>query len=307
MKQNNKYFFHLLALAVVALWGTTFISTKVLLNNGLTPSVIFTIRFIMAYAGIWLLCLKSATTRKLIANNIKDELIFVLLGITGGSMYFYTENTALMHTQACNVSFIVCCAPLLTVLLTLIAKRMKRFRSTDGLEDVKLNVWIVIGTIFALTGMALMIFNGYKFELSPKGDILAFLAALCWSIYSMFLVHHSKKYVVLFTTRKVFFWGLITIIPFVIGELKQIDINAFAQTEVIYNLLFLGIVASLICFVLWNKVMEKLGNVTSTNYVYLNPIFTLVGSIIILHEQITPIAAVGSALILIGVILSGRR
>lgn len=112
--------------------------------------------------------------RKLLSNSIADELIFVLLGITGGSMYFYTENTALMHTHACNVSFIVCCAPLLTVLLTLIAKRMKRFRSTDGLEDVKLNVWIVIGTIFALTGMAFMIFNGYKFELSPKGDILAF-------------------------------------------------------------------------------------------------------------------------------------
>ena len=53
--------------------------------------------------------------------------------------------------------------------------------------------------------------------------------------------------------------------------------------------------------------MEKLGNVTSTNYVYLNPIFTLIGSILILHEQVTPIAAIGSALILVGVILSGKR
>ncbi len=306
-QKSNKLFYHLLALVVVAFWGTTFISTKILLGNGLTPSVIFAIRFTMAYLGIWILCMKKKQTRKLLSNNITDELIFIILGITGGSMYFYTENTALALTQACNVSFIVCCAPLLTVLLTLWAKRIPRFRQSNSLEDVRLNIWIILGTILALSGMALMIFNGYKFEISPKGDILAFLAALCWSIYSMFMVHHSIKYGVLFATRKVFFWGLITILPFALNEIGYIDTNAFAQREVIYNLLFLGIVASLACFVLWNKVMEKLGNVTSTNYVYLNPIFTLIGSILVLHEQVTPIAAIGSALILAGVILSGKR
>lgn len=307
MKQGNKLFFHLLALVVVGIWGTTFISTKILLSNNLTPSVIFVIRFTMAYIGIWLLCLKSKNTRKLFSKSFMDELLFILLGITGGSMYFYTENTALIHTQACNASFIVCCAPLITVLLTLTAKKFKRFRHSNSLEDVKLNIWIISGTIFAMVGMALMLFNGYKFELSPKGDILAFLAALCWGIYSMFMVHHSKKYGVIFATRKVFFWGLITILPFAHGEFAALNKYIFANNEVIFNLLFLGIVASLFCFVLWNKVMERLGNVTSTNYVYLNPIFTLVGSIIVLNEHVTPIAAIGCALILIGVILSGKR
>lgn len=307
MNKGNKYLFHLLALVVVAIWGTTFISTKILLNNGLTPSVIFAIRFTMAYIGIWLLCLKGKNTRKLFSKSFIDELIFVLLGITGGSMYFYTENTALIHTQACNASFIVCCAPLITVLLTLLAKKLKRFRYSESLEDVKLNIWIVSGTLFAMVGMALMLFNGYKFEISPKGDILAFLAALCWSIYSMFMVHHSKKYGVIFATRKVFFWGLITILPFAHREFEVLNIDVFVNNDVVFNLLFLGIVASLFCFVLWNKVMERLGNVTSTNYVYLNPIFTLIGSIIVLNEHITPIAAIGCALILTGVILSGKR
>ena len=121
------------------------------------------------------------------------------------------------------------------------------------------------------------------------------------------MVHHSKKYGVIFATRKVFFWGLITILPFAHGEFTALNKDIFANNEVIFNLLFLGIVASLFCFVLWNKVMERLGNVTSTNYVYLNPIFTLVGSIIVLNEHVTPIAAIGCALILIGVILSGKR
>ena len=73
------------------------------------------------------------------------------------------------------------------------------------------------------------------------------------------------------------------------------------------NLLFLGLVASLACFVAWNLVMSKLGNVTSTNYVYLNPVFTLISAMVFLGERMTPLSAVGSAAILVGVIWAGRR
>lgn len=61
------------------------------------------------------------------------------------------------------------------------------------------------------------------------------------------------------------------------------------------HLLFLGLVASLACFIIWNLVIDKLGNVTSTNYVYLNPIFTLISAMIFLGEKMTPVAALGSA------------
>jgi drug/metabolite transporter (DMT)-like permease len=73
------------------------------------------------------------------------------------------------------------------------------------------------------------------------------------------------------------------------------------------NLLFLGLLASLGCFVAWNLVMSKIGNLTSTNYVYLNPVFTLVSAMIFLGERLTPAGAVGSALILLGVIVAGQQ
>ena len=53
--------------------------------------------------------------------------------------------------------------------------------------------------------------------------------------------------------------------------------------------------------------MSKLGNVTSTNYVYLNPLFTLVTAALILGERMTPMSILGCAAILAGVILAGRR
>ena len=48
-------YYHLIAILVVAIWGLTFISTKVLINHGLTPQEIFLYRFVVAYLGIWVI------------------------------------------------------------------------------------------------------------------------------------------------------------------------------------------------------------------------------------------------------------
>ena len=108
-------------------------------------------------------------------------------------------------------------------------------------------------------------------------------------------------------TRKVFFYGLLTIIPFLSGSMGSFSPDVLSQPVVYLNLLFLGLIASLACFVAWNVAMSKLGNVTSTNYVYLNPVFTLITAAIILGERMTPVALIGSAAILAGVILAGQR
>ena len=114
MNAMKNYTYHLVAVLTVGIWGLTFISTKVLIGHGLSPQEIFLLRFLIAYMGIWLI-----SPRKLFADNWKDEFWMFLGGITGGSFYFFTENTALEITLATNVSFIVCTAPLLTTILSL--------------------------------------------------------------------------------------------------------------------------------------------------------------------------------------------
>ena len=297
--------YHILALVVVGIWGVTFISTKILISNGLTPAQIFCARFIAAYLGIWLLCLRGKASRRLYCGSIRDELLFVLLGITGGSLYFLAENTALSCTQACNVSFIVCSAPLITLILTLILKRFMHGDLAVGLEDVRLQPQLFIGTVLALGGMALVLFDGNTMQFSLKGDLLALGAALCWGLYSVFMSQMTGAHGTLLATRKVFFYGLVTIIPFVVGDLPSPEL--FSRPQVWGNLLFLSLAASLICFVLWNKVMSVLGNVTSTNYVYLNPFFTLVAAVLILGERLTPVSAAGCLAIVAGVVVAGKR
>ena len=177
-------------------------------------------------------------------------------------------------------------------------------RFSRGLEPIRLGWPLIGGTVLAFAGMALVVFDGARLQLSATGDLLAIGAALCWAVYSLFMAEMTREYGTVTATRKVFFYGLLTIIPFLPGHLSSTEI--LVQPVVWGNLLFLGLVASLICFIAWNLVMEKLGNVSSTNYVYLNPVFTLLTAVAILGERLTIPAAVGCAAILAGVIWAGR-
>jgi drug/metabolite transporter (DMT)-like permease len=166
---------------------------------------------------------------------------------------------------------------------------------------------MITGTVLALGGMAMVVFDRQSLQFSPKGDLFAISAALCWALYSIFMAQMTSEYGALFATRKVFFYGLLTIIPFLLGGDPSAFRAALSQPPVILNLLFLGLVASLFCFILWNLVMSKIGSYTSTNYVYLNPFFTLVTSMIFLGERMTFLSAAGSLAIVLGVILAGRK
>lgn len=302
--RTGKLRYHLLALAVISVWGVTFVSTKVLINAGMHPVAIFFLRFVMAYLGIWVYIFLCKGEKKL-WFGWKEELMFLFLGLTGGSFYFWMENTAVQYTQASNVSFLVCSAPLITALLTILYKRLRKDRFSEGLENIRIGWPLIGGTILAFTGMAMVVFDGVKVQLSAAGDLLAIGSALFWALYSLFMAQMTHEYGTVTATRKVFFYGLVTIIPFLGRCGESFSTDLLSQPTVIGNLLFLGVLASLICYIVWNLVMEKLGNVTATNYVYLNPVFTLLAAVAVLGERLSLPAALGCAAILAGVIWAG--
>lgn len=282
--------YHLLAAVIVLIWGCTFVNSKVLLIEGLAAHEIFVLRFLFAYT-----CICFISPKKLWADSTKDELLFILLGMTGGSLYFVTENEAVRIDYVNNVSFIVCTAPLLTTLLAL-----------AFLKSVKANKGLVLGAISATLGVALVVFNGhFMLKLNPLGDLLALCASLSWAVYSL-LLRRLANYNVVFVTRKVFFYGLITVLPIFFYRPWQFPLGGFLRPVVWGNLLFLGFIASFLCFVLWSWVSKRLGALIASNYIYLNPISTVIFSALVLNETMTWLAYVGSALILTGVYLSNQ-
>lgn len=292
MNVIKKSTYHLVAVLTVGIWGLTFISTKVLIGQGLSPQEIFLLRFLIAYIGIWFI-----SPRKLFANHWKDEFWLLLGGITGGSFYFLAENMALEITLATNVSFIVCTTPLLTTILSLWI--YKKEKATRGL---------VIGSLLALVGVALVVYNGnFVLKISPLGDFLSLLAAFFWAFYSLIMKKLFNRYSITFITRKIFFYGVLTILPTFLFRPWQFDVARLSNPAILFNLLFLGVLASLICFAVWNVILKQLGTITASNYIYLNPLFTLIGSAFLLGERLTVVALIGAALILGGVYWAGKR
>ena len=293
MKTEKPPVYDILAIAIVAVWGLTFISTMKLLGH-FRPAQIFFIRFTIAYAGMWVF-----SHKRLFSTSIKDEARLALAGIMGGSLYFYAENTALQVShQASCISFIVCTTPLVTSILAVSLRK----------KGAVMTVPLAAGSIIALAGIAMVMLNGSVFEGIPvSGYILAMVASVTWAVYTILVGDMSEKYESAFVSRKVFFYGLITIIPVLIAEGDRFRPSSFLIPEVAFNILFLSVIASLACYALWTPVIKKLGAVKASNYIYLNPVFTMTGAIIFLGEKMTALSLIGSAVTLLGVWIAGRK
>lgn len=288
--------YHLVAFMVVAIWGVTFVSTKLLLLNGLSPAHIFTLRFVIAY--VMLLGASCFLPRhRWMSKNLKDELIMFGLGVTGGSLYFLTENAAMNYTTTTNTSLIVCLCPLFASLLISICYKSERLH---GLQ--------IVGSLLAAVGVTIVVLNGrFVLHLSPIGDALAFAACLCWALYSLLLIPASKRYDTLFITRKVFAYGLLSMLPYYVIYPEMPPMEALLRYDTILQLLFLGCIASTICFLIWNWVIRRLGAIVTTNYVYFNPVVTILCAWVVLNERITGWFLMGTVMILTGMYLADRK
>lgn len=293
MKRDSIIAYDILAVAIVAIWGLTFISTMKLLAY-FQPAQIFFIRFAIAYAGMWVFSHKH-----LFSESPRDEIRLAAAGVMGGSLYFYAENTALQVShQASCISFIVCTTPLVTSILAVSLRK----------KGAKMTLPLAAGSAIALAGIAMVMLNGSVFQGIPvSGYILAMVASLTWAIYTITIGDLSEKYDSAFVSRKVFFYGLVTIIPVILLEGDRFEMAHFLIPEVYANILFLSVVASLGCYALWTPVIKRLGPVKSSNYIYLNPVFTMFGAILLLGEEMTVLSLIGSAVTLFGVWIAGRK
>jgi drug/metabolite transporter (DMT)-like permease len=310
--------YHLVAFLTVAIWGSTFVFTKMLLQAGLSPAQIFTLRFLIAYIlllGYSLLRqrvsvsppklggVRGGLNKRWFCHSWRDELLMVALGLTGGSVYFLAENAAMLFTTATNTSLIVCSCPLFAMLLFALF-----FRQSEKITRIQ-----ALGSLIAFLGMAVVVLNGhFVLHLSPLGDLLAFAACLCWAVYSLLMKVAVRNHSSLFITRKVFIYGLLTIIPYYILVPSEASIfispsSFLFPLSTFLNLLFLGVVASMLCYLIWNWVIGKLGPVVATNWVYFNPITTILFAWWLLDEKITIWFLLGSALILLGMYLADKK
>ena len=277
-----------MALGTVLIWGTTFISTKVLLST-VSPVEILIDRFLIGYVVMLLI-----KPRLLPFHSVKEEALFAAAGFSGLVVYYLLENMALTYTLASNVSVIVSIAPLFTALLSKLLWR-----------DEPWNLPFFLGFLLAIVGIGWISFAGSGVSFHLMGDLLCILAAIAWAVYSILCKKISALgYSTILTTRRIFFYGILLMIPFGFAMDFHWGLERFLSWEVAGNFLFLGVLASAICFMTWNWSVGVLGAVRTSVYIYMIPAVTVMTATLILQEPLTWSSVGGTVLVLAGLALS---
>lgn len=282
---------HLIALATICVWGSTFIFSKTLLDV-FTPVQIMLLRFFVAYAVLWCMYPKTEKT------TARDNLGIFFMSFFADTVYFLCENNALRYTLASNVSILVASAPIWTAVLAHFFIKGNRLRKNT-----------VFGSLVALVGVALVVFNGtVVLKFNPYGDMLSMAAAICWALYSVMITHYVHRFSSFFLMRRMTFFAILTTLPlaFFTGELNM-PLHEFEDPHKLFCIAFLGILGSGISYVTWNIATRRLGIVKVNTYIYVNPFVTLVTGALFLHEPITLMSVIGALLIICGVIIGVRE
>ena len=290
-RAHSDFWYHVAAFAMILVWGISFLNTRVLLDAGLTPTEIFVARFTIAYLSLLVI-----SRFKVRFTGWRDELLFVVCGVAGGSAYFIAENTALELTLISDVAVLVSIAPLTTALMGAIFYRDERITLLTG-----------VGMVIAFIGSVMLALkDGLVWGDSVLGDLLAMLAALVWAFYSMALKRLNRTYTTLFITRKLFFYGILSALPLLALEDTQINMDVLRQPAVWGNLLYLGLVCSMAAYFIWGITVKRIGAVRASNYFYLSPIISMIAAAIWFGERTNAIAYIGCVLILAGVIMADK-
>ncbi len=282
---------HIPALFTATVWGSTFVASRAILSSGVSTLSLMLFRFVLAYALLWLFCRERHPIR-----FCRDEFLFTCVGLMGGTLYFFLEYSALQRTSAVNVGLITSTVPIASTGLAIVVSRAKVTRH------------YVLGSALAMLGTALVILNGhFDLKFVPSGDFVAIASVLSWALYTLALSKIGRRYNPLFVSRRLFFYAIITLLPFALANDVAADIQKFANWRILLSATYLGGVASATCVWLWNVSMNKIGVSTTNNYLYLLPIVSVATSAIFAGAELTTYNLIGSVFIVIGIILADKK
>ena len=307
-KNSQKVWGIILAAVSIFFWGITFVSTKYLLRDFSSLEILF-YRFLAAYIGLWII------HPKFVKIAWRDNVLYALAALSGVVLYQLTENIAINYTNASNVSVIVSICPLFTAIISQIF-----------LKEKHLSLWFIIGFLISITGVTLVCFNGNTaLEFNPKGDLLALSSGICWGFYSMIVsILNKRQYDPICSTRRIFFFAVLIMIPlslagwiitsvhpetqsFFFSFDKALNTERFSNPLNWFNILFLGVVASGICFTIWNKACNILGTVKVSCGLYLIPVVTIIFAFLALGEEMTLLGGAGAAVTITGLFISEKK
>jgi len=278
----------LAGVAVAVIWGLTFLSTKVIVDE-VRPMTLALLRFVIATLLLPPIAWMTKTT---LSIRWKDLPLIAASGFVGISLYFFFENNGIMRLSASESSIIVGTIPILTLLVDMVFFRRK------------ITFAVSAGIVLSFVGVALIVFRSEAARSSPDGYFFMVGAALSWVAYTFITKPIAGRYSLLSITFWQIFFGMVGCVPFVLVEGRS-DLRF--TFPLVMNVLFLGVLASAVGYWLYVIVLDELGTSRSSVFVNLVPVVSVVASFFILGERLAPLQLAGGAAAIAGVYLATSK
>lgn len=279
---------HFLAVILMILWGMSYLSIKLVVNE-IHPVLAAFYRFLIA-AVILFIYLKIRYPEERILKE--DKIKIALAGFFGVAMYFLFENYAVYYTTASNVAIIISSIPI----FTLISQRI--------IFKEKINIVKAIGAFLSIAGIAIIILSKGKVSLFSKGtigDLMGIGAALCWVAYTVVISKLKGNYRSIVITTYQTIWGCIILSPSIF-----VFQHSMPSLKVIANLFYLSFFCTCIGYAIYIYCQNKLGATVITTYINLQPIISIISAKVLLNENITLKQLIGSTIIIAGVLIASK-
>ncbi|MGH9900612.1 MAG: DMT family transporter, partial [Pyrinomonadaceae bacterium] len=220
----------------------------------------------------------------------------IWLGVVGNTLYQLLFATGLSITTAANSALFVAATPVVVALLG----------ALSGVERPTRNV--VAGVALAFIGITLVL-AARGVALSSEtlsGDLLVLVAAVCWSVYTLGVRSLGGPISSLRVTALTMLTGTPGLVLAGAPQLLRTEwggVSAAAWGGLAYATLFALVVA----YVLWNVSVRRVGSNRTAVYSCVTPLVAAAVAWPVLGEWPVPLQGVGAALIVAGVLLTGRR
>ncbi len=279
--------YYLSAILAMLMWSSSFIATKITYQS-FSPILLCLVRFIISYLLLFFYRLFTNQHEKI---DKKDLKTIILSAIGGISIYYTLENIALSLTSASMTSLIEAAFPILTILVGIL------------IYHEKTNKRMLFGVFISIIGVVVL--TGFSNESNNMlGNVLLLIGGILWGFYNYLVQKIPSHYDSITITYYQMLYGAIGFIPLVFLERPMCtNINL----EVILAVLYLSAGCSVGALLLYNYGLKRLPASHASSLMNVMPVFGIILSAIILHENITLNQMIGGIIVLCGVIISTRK
>ncbi len=233
--------------------------------------------------------------RELAFKHWKFIVIQGAVGVAGFNSLIYM---AMQTTTAINAVLVNSCIPVIIVLISW------------AMYNDRLSLRQYVGVSISLCGVLLIISRG---ELSTllqfhfnRGDILVFIAAIFWALYSANLKKYPQGLHPLAYQMGIVITGLIILLPLYLLEIHT-GKTMIVSTGSIVTIIYVALFASVLAFIFWNHAVTMLGANIAGPFIHLMPVFSTILAVLFLGEKLTPNHIQAILLIFAGILMTTFR